>query len=76
MTTKVLLTIPFRLIPGLIMLLCCGIILAIGVTIKMICSPTQPIFDYELSYYYYTANVEWLHTVQWWWKWIKYGSTY
>lgn len=79
MTIKVLLTIPFRAVPGLVMLLFCGIILFIGVVVKAICEPREPVFDYNYRYYIGNCsspakNVEWLDNVKWWYKWIVFGS--
>ncbi len=75
MTTKVLLTIPLRLIPGILGLSLCGVALGVGVLVKTICEPMAPMIDHE----YRTLagdraiNVVLLHHVKWWCKWIVYG---
>lgn len=77
MTKKVLLTLPIRAVLGSIGLIFCGVFLLIGMTIKVICVPTEPVFDYvyrsmdcEPAW-----NVSWLRSFQWWCRWIVYGTT-
>lgn len=76
MTRKVLLTLPIRAVLGSIGLIFCGFMLLIGMTIKVICVPTEPVFDYEYrsADYERAANVSWLRNFQWWCKWIVYGT--
>lgn len=77
MTRKVLYTLPIRVVLGSIGLIFCGFILLIGMTIKVICVPTEPVFDYKYrsADYEQAVNVSWLRNFQWWCKWIVYGTT-
>lgn len=76
MTRKVLLTLPIRAVLGSIGLIFCGFMLLIGMTIKVICVPTEPVFDYKYRSADYEPawNVSWLRSFQWWCKWIVYGT--
>lgn len=79
MNAKILLTVPFRAIPGTIALLFCGMVLLIGSFIKIVCMPNRPVFDYAYKCYdndYQDAVlVSWKKGFELVCKWVIYGET-
>lgn len=72
---KVLLTIPFRAIPGVVALLFCGLILLIGVSVKTICAPKEPLFDLHYNNdHEEAALVSWKKGFCFVWNWIVSGE--
>lgn len=77
MTLKVLLTIPFRLIPGLIILLFCIGVFLLGSAIKTVVMPHEPLLDYS---YLDTGNeppmlLEWYRSIKLVSSWIIFGRS-
>jgi len=75
-TIKVLLTIPFRAIIGSVVLFFGGIALLICMSLKAICFPKEPVFDYmyRSDDYEHAINVSLLNMIKRWWMWIFFGA--